>query len=215
MTPASSGLPPCARLALLLVGLAALVMAPVAGRASGGERPAVSTPEKGLTVRARYVYFTVQGRNAQELRADLERQLPVNSAGQRLDAWASWKVNWRYTYLETPRRCAVEAATVTVQLSFRLPRWQQPADVPPALVARWAHYVQALRLHADGHANNGVRTGRSILQRLRRLPPARTCKQLEKSANTIGAQETARGNAWDRAYDIRTRYGATQGAVFP
>ncbi|MGZ4462318.1 MAG: DUF922 domain-containing protein [Gaiellaceae bacterium] len=201
--------------ALLAAGVLLAATLPSASSAASGDRPPVVSPEEGLSVSARYVYYAVHGRTADELRADLDTSRARAENGERHDALSGWYVRWHSLLSTRAQGCSIAQADVSVELTYRLPRWLHPSGVSPDLVGSWKRYLRALRVHEEGHAENGVRTGSRVLHGLRALPPTPSCKRLENRANGMVANEVARGNSWDIAYDRRTGDGAAQGAVFP
>ncbi|MGZ4359513.1 MAG: DUF922 domain-containing protein [Gaiellaceae bacterium] len=134
---------------------------------------------------------------------------------ERHGALSGWYGRWHSLLSTRAQGCSIAQADVSVELTYRLPRWLHPSGVSPGLVGSWKRYLRALRVHEEGHAENGVRTGSRVLHGLRALPPTPSCKRLENRANGMVANEVARGNSWDIAYDRRTGDGAAQGAVFP
>jgi predicted secreted Zn-dependent protease len=206
------------RLRLLLPLLVALLLAGAiacgAARAFS-ERPPVSHPSPGLTVKAHYRYYPISGRTAAELRAQMDRLGPLDSYGDRYDALTSWWISWRFRYGASGSRCRIAGVSAQVKLAFVFPRWQKPAGARAALVRKWRRYLDALNLHEQGHASNALGAARRIMSAIRSLGPESSCDILGGHANDIGHHEVALANAADLAYDKKTDHGASQGARFP
>ena len=199
------------------LGTAALLVVLLATGASATakSRPPLASPEAGLKVLARYHFYVVHGSTAAAIRADLDRRGLVDPSGGRYDARTDWYVRWQYGELATSRGCKVTHPTTNVRIDYHLPRWVPPPHPNPTLVRRWNRYTTALGVHEEGHAVNGLRTGRDILHLLARFSTTSGCGTLGDRANNAASREIAAGNARDVAYDRRTDHGATQGARFP
>lgn len=201
----------CFVLTLLLPCLSACGSLAAAQVAPGA---AVTQAAKGeLSITEIVQTYEVSGDTPQAVRADMNNKRPTDQFGQRFDAYTGWRVNWRMTYDETPERCAVKDADVTVTLTITVP--QLSADAPEAVRARFDAYRTALLVHERGHADTGRDAGSEIAAGIIRLPPQSTCEAMGKAVRDFGAEIIKQGNQRDLDLDRDTRHGATQGAIFP
>jgi len=161
------------------------------------------------------VYYAITGATASQLRQQMNQLGPASqTSGQRFDARTDWYVRWNYQYLSQGNRCQLTAIRVRADASVILPRWKQPANAAKGLVDRWNHYIKALRLHEDGHTNNGIAASRAVLQVLKQFPAKSSCSELGVAANEAAQGIIRQYSQRDLDYDRKTRHGITQGAVF-
>ncbi len=184
---------------LVLIALALMVcVAPAA--ATAGEPITASVPHATMT------YYSIAGRTAGQLRAQLDARGPRDGAGARFDAVTRWRYHWSWPGYGSAS-CRLGGAKVSVAISTAFPRWTPPRGADLILVGIWRRYVRALARHESGHARVAWTHRVAVLRAIRRA----TCATAEAAAQrqlTI----VARLNA---SYDASTRHGATQGALFP
>ncbi len=161
------------------------------------------------------VYYPINGATAGQLRQQMNQLGPLSqTSGQRFDGRTDWYVRWNYQYFSQGTSCQLTAIRVRADVSLTLPQWKQPANAANGLVNRWNQYIKALRLHEDGHKDNGIATSREILQLLKRFPAKGSCSELGAAANQAAQGIISQYNQRDLDYDRKTRHGVTQGAVF-
>lgn len=178
------------------------------------QSPALS--ESHLPIDVHYRFYPVAGTTAAELRSQMIQQSPVRAAeGHTFDALTNWSVHWNFNFNRTGKTCAARSIRTHVDILFTLPQWKKPQYASPQLQAEWDYYMQALKLHEEGHKKNGVDAAQSVMQALRQLPDYPDCRQLEKAAKETADRVIAAHNQRDVEYDRATGHGRTQGAVFP
>lgn len=158
-------------------------------------------------------HYDVTGSTAQAIRASLNRLGPAADDGKRFDAMTQWSVHYRWRYESTRQQCTVTTFSTTLDIRMLLPRWATPSR-GPTLMVRWTTYMRALRRHEDGHADYGRRAAEAIRAMARTLRPAPTCEELDAAIRARADEIIDRKAREEEAYDVRTRHGATQGAVF-
>lgn len=136
-----------------------------------------------------------------------------------------WRLDWRYGYgpieqssirpgsAQEPR---CETRDVELRLTFTqtVPEWVPPEDADPALQARWREFMDAIRLHGEGHRDVAMDAVREISTRLRDLE-TEDCAFMQREARALVDRILERHTEADRAYHDRTEGGRTQGAVWP
>ncbi|MHB8059718.1 MAG: DUF922 domain-containing Zn-dependent protease [Gaiellaceae bacterium] len=197
-----------------VLSLSLLLLLP--SSAAALRRSSISHPQPGLTVETSTARYTIHGRTAAALRAQMNRLGPLDKlSGRRYDGYAHWNFYWNIRHRLASGKCRITRADVLIELKYTLPRWQRPAGVSTALVGHWTRYLGALRRHENGHGTLATRAGRKMAEKLRLLDPRASCSGLEAAADRAGEQGVARLNKAEAAYDVRTNHGATQGARFP
>jgi predicted secreted Zn-dependent protease len=161
------------------------------------------------------VYYPINGATAGQLRQQMNQLGPISqTSGQRFDARTDWYVRWNYQYFSQGNRCKLTAIRVRADVSIILPQWKQSANAAKGLVDRWNQYIKALRLHEDGHKDNGIATSREVLQLLKQFPAKSSCSELGAAANKAAQSIISQYSQRDLDYDRKTQHGVTQGAVF-
>jgi predicted secreted Zn-dependent protease len=192
---------------------AALASAPSGSPASPtpGNLPIAS----GFNEETVFVYYTITGRTATELRAQMERLGPGGTGAGHYDATAQWDLNWAYRGLPGPYGCAIDSIGVRAKITLTLPQWEPPADVPAALHERWQVFLAALLVHEEGHRQIAIAHGRELVNVLQALPPTPTCDGLKPAVDAAAKGVLDRLARADAEYDRRTRHGLSQGTRFP
>jgi predicted secreted Zn-dependent protease len=178
------------------------------------ERAAVVLPPSVWPQDTTIHWYDIDGDDEPQLRALLDARGPLDSEGNRHDAYTSWYVKWHFPLAQTDEGCTTGPVTTTVRSDITLPRWRAPAGDSP-LVKKWRKYLDALSEHESGHREIGFNAAAEITDVLPRLPPQPTCDEAVASANALALQVLEQHRKRDAEYDSETRHGATQGAVFP
>lgn len=156
-------------------------------------------------------YYTIRGSTARELRADMNRLGPSNDAGVRNDGYTHWDIQWRYAYDRTVGGCTAGNFRVTLQARMTLPRWDPPAGVPQALIARWKRFADALRVHEDGHYELAVAAADEVRRVLHTNRTGDDCGRLGKRLDAAAAAVLADLRLRQARYDRDTDSGRKQG----
>jgi predicted secreted Zn-dependent protease len=157
-------------------------------------------------------YYDVHGRTFEELHADMRRLGPKVDGNSFVGETRS-PMRWSWRTQSTDRvSCSIREVTLTVNAEITLPRWTPPPDTEPGLVTEWNRFIAALEVHEAGHKDISAKAGREIVDRLRGL--SGLCSQISARANDITRVIVDRASAEQKAYDVATRHGLTQGTSF-
>lgn len=126
-------------------------------------------------------------------------------------AFTDWEVRWTYSCKVSPAGWIVGDLAVVVDATVTLPIWTQPRSASADVVGAWRRYVSALEVHEEGHTRLATLAGWAVDRSLRRLSPAPTPTQIEALAARTGADVLDGFRKLERAYDQKTKHGATQG----
>jgi predicted secreted Zn-dependent protease len=99
-------------------------------------------------------------------------------------ARTKWEVTWRYGLAQIPGGCRITAVTTSVHVTYRMPRWTNPADGSPELREKWDTFVKALQKHEDGHKDHGIQAAQEVEAAITQLRPLRSCNDIRKAADT-------------------------------
>ena len=179
------------------------------------EAHAPETPAPGLSVEEHVDTYAVDGTDAQELGAQLDRLGPFDPVLRRhVAAKTKDDIHWSFKTKPMAGGCAVDAAQVAVSVRQDFPEWQTPEGAGTALAAEWRRFMAALKAHEDGHKEIALKTALAILEALKGLSPQPDCRAVDQAAAVSAEAWFAREKQQNLDYDKETRHGATQGAVF-
>lgn len=171
-------------------------------------------PDPRVTVIDEYRPYRIEGATKQELVAAMAELGPeMEGSDERARARAMWRPTWNVT-VDGAVPCTVMSAMVTIEVIIELPEWTPPPDADAGIVDEWERYVGLVRFHEEGHRTIAIRAGGRIADALEALPPADTCDALFQTVDTTGQAVFDEARAQQRAYDVATDHGATQGAAF-
>jgi predicted secreted Zn-dependent protease len=157
-------------------------------------------------------YYDIDGSSAGALRDQINRLGPKDESGKSRDALTVWSIEWSYAATSRPDGCVLRDVKVTLSVAVTLPRWKPPATATPEVVKSWQAYLRAVRLHEAGHRAIAERNAREVMAALTPLRGA-NCDLLSSDATRTAEQIVADGRARNRAYDVETKHGQTQGVV--
>ena len=184
----------------------------LAGLAVASAAPSVPAEVRHTAERT---YYDVVGDSAEALRAQIEALRPRGEDGGRYDASTRWKLRWRYLYREQRDGCRRTSFRTYLTTTIHLPRWQAPSDAAPDLVQRWDAYVAALDRHERRHEALAIEAAEAVERRVGAIDRAADCKTLEAEVNAAGEAVVEDYKARQRAYDVETGHGRTEGVRFP
>lgn len=162
-----------------------------------------------------YVNYKITGDSANGLRQQMSMLGPSDIASEHFDASTHWYIQWQYQYQMAADKCYLTKVDVKLDISYRFPEWVDYAVAHDDLKNHWDTYMQNLKTHEKGHAENGIAAAFSIEQALKQLPAMQSCEALANTADNIAYQTIAKHNTIDINYENETNHGVTQGATFP
>ncbi len=211
----------------MMKGICALfLLMAVCGAASAGEPASVADAQRvsAMTmasrtvqpvIREEYKYYEVCGCCEKDLKNDLKKKCIQWDDGKKYDSVTNWKMKWDYGHNEASGTCAVDSFTVTVNITFQVPKWVRTDDAPQPLVDKWNRYLENLMTHEKGHRDRTVEAANELTRAVAALPPARTCSELDREVQILGRAQADKLLQDQKDYDAATNHGAGQGAVFP
>ncbi len=166
-------------------------------------------------VNEKYVYYDVCGLCENDIQCDLKKKCIKWTDGEKYDSVTSWKIKWDYGRNRVAGACSAEAFTVTVDIVFRLPRWERTKDAPRALADKWDTYMKNLMTHENGHRDLAVAAATDLTRDVVELAPAQTCDELDRRIDDLSRIRMEKLDEAQKEYDVKTDHGRKQGAVFP
>lgn len=166
-------------------------------------------------VKEKYEYYEVCGCCETDINSDLKQKCIKWTDGNKYDSVTNWKLKWDYSHSSAAGACAPDSFTVTVDITFQLPKWVRTADAPQSLADKWDRYIKKLLAHEQGHRDIAVEAANELTRSVGDLPPSRTCAELDRSVQAMSHERMNKLIDDQKRYDTVTNHGRTQGAVFP
>ncbi len=126
-------------------------------------------------------------------------------------AYARWNTSWQFRWKETATSCDVMSGSAELTATITYPKWRQPADADPVVVARWERFIENLTTHELGHITIALQGADAIDEVLDAGFSAPTCEQVERRANRAASRLHERYNRLNDQYDEETGHGLMQG----
>lgn len=158
--------------------------------------------------------YDIQGTTASEMREQMNLLGPMEALSH-YDAFTHWTVNWHFKYLEETPVCRITQATVTADIQHVYPHWSNYQSASKLLQMRWDEYLNRLKAHEENHSSHAKSAAYEVENSLLSLPPDRSCQQLAINANNLAQKILSEHTSLDHQYDITTRHGQNEGAIFP
>jgi len=178
--------------------------------ASGGE----VSPDSEVQVSESVIRtFDVSGTTAEELNASVRANGPVASDGKRRWGTTRWNLGWKDYHVIDGGTCRIDTFTVTLDTTMNLPNWTDRNAAPYGLKSKWDRFAERLRVHEDGHRQNGIRAANEFANNLRTLTPAQDCAALERDISVLFERIKSEYRFIDEGYDRATNHGRSQGAT--
>lgn len=191
---------PAKKLQLLIVFFATLLVSPL------------SLAEPKITTSFKYYKIKLHSVNSRsEISRVLSRASPIVTDGKSYRGRANWNVSWRYRRRYRNNYCYIEDISTTVNLVYTMPK---AITLPKSknLLDSYSSYYKALLLHEEGHGEIAVKGATAIEVQLGKMKRKGNCSKISKAANAKAHEILRIYKAANRAYDLRTEHGRTQGA---
>jgi predicted secreted Zn-dependent protease len=168
-----------------------------------------STAAAALAIDNRERHYAITGSSVAEL-ADAMRRLGPRESGTPADALTEWDLESSYREGTTPGNCALREVRVRLTVTVTLPRWDPPGDAPARLIASWRRFLEHVTIHEAGHRAIAEQSAHDLAAALTALR-GRVCDDVFDEAGRTATRVVERGRAKNRAYDVETAHGQTQG----
>jgi len=160
-------------------------------------------------------YYEIRGSSEKDLRNQMCQHGCTWDDGRKYDSVTSWYWTWVYDNDHAVQACSTDNFSVTLEITFRFPKWVRTNEAPQPLVDKWERYMKNLTLHELGHRDRVVDAAAELTGAVARLPHTLSCADRDQQVRALSSEIMAQLNAAQQEYDEDTSHGATQGALFP
>lgn len=159
-------------------------------------------PAHSASLSKTYSYFSIGGRNLDEIQTELDRRGPkLNSTGRRHPGATEMEFNTRIQYGESKGRCRVINAEVRVDAKVILPRWRarRRSDQDTQLI--WDTLAADIKRHEESHVVIAKNHARELENALKKLYPERSCEVTAAKAKSTTDRIMAKHDAAQAKFD--------------
>lgn len=157
------------------------------------------------------IYFRVYGREPKAIQQQIWRCSPP-TGHRHLHAISQSRLDISYRQLQIPLSDTCKLANVKVGLRTitTLPTWQADQWTPATTRQAMERFLSGITTHEAGHAQIDLQYAEYLLSRLRQVNTP--CASLISEVQLIANQVQAELRAAQQNYELKTNYGAKQGA---
>jgi predicted secreted Zn-dependent protease len=169
----------------------------------------VFQPVRAETITTKtFAYFSVGGRTAAELDAELSKRGPVmKRSGSRHPGATRIKWGGSVTYVRRGSRCAVGEAKVTLSTQIILPRWKNRKRATPSLALIWDTLSSDIKRHEEQHVAIAQSHARELERKLMRLGRQKNCAIAAEKAKAVADKVLDKHDKAQAAFDRQESAG--------
>lgn len=157
------------------------------------------------------IYFRVYGREPKAIQQQIWRCSPPTGHRQ-LHAISQSRLDISYGQWQVPLSdtCKLTNVKVGLRTLTTLPTWQADQWTPVTTRQAMERFLSGIAVHEAGHAQIDLQYAQHLLSRLRQV--SAPCASLISEVQLITNQVQAELRAAQQNYELKTNYGANQGA---
>jgi predicted secreted Zn-dependent protease len=156
--------------------------------------------------------YAVGGSSISEVIASIRSRMVGGFAG-----YASVNIYYEYqTDTSLFGDCKVKKMKITTKPSINVPEWKSSGSFEASMLPNWLRYINALRVHEEGHIEIGLATASSFASKFAypNKVQASNCRELDTLIRQVFDSEMAINKQENLTYDKVTSHGKTQGTDF-
>ena len=135
--------------------------------------PATAQTALTLEITAGTEEWPIEGRTEEAMIENIRANSPLRS-DYRFDIQA-----FPYYDQRVGEGCWIAGGSMTAHTIVSQPNWADYARANRSLRRRWDRYIEAVRIHGEGHVEISRQGAEIIAQRLSAIPPQENCAQLQ------------------------------------
>lgn len=146
--------------------------------------------------------YYIRGKTAADFAESMGRKGPY-SRQHRRRAWATATRDLTYQlyYKKSKKQCRIKAIRAKLKITYIMPKLASTRGVSKRERNKWKKMYALLNKHERKHGQYYQQFARKAYNSVRKLRPARTCRQLERNAdrliNKLGEEDKRRNLAFD------------------
>lgn len=151
-------------------------------------------------------HYSIKGKTAPEFAASMSRRGPYSRQhGRRAWATATRDMTYQLFHRKSKGSCRVKAVKVKLKTTYVLPKLASKRGVSKRQRQKWNRMYGLLKKHERTHGTFYKQFGQKVYASLRKMKPARTCRQLDRNAAAIVARLGAEDKRRNVKFDQRDR----------
>lgn len=157
------------------------------------------------------LYFRVYGRDSRTIQQQIWRCSP-DIGHRQLHAISQSRIDLSYGQFQLPLSdtCKLTNVKVGLRTLMTLPTWQADEWTPTATKQAMNRFLSGILVHERGHGQIDRQYAEKLLHRLRAIQAP--CASLISEVQMVANQIQAELRSAQQAYELKTNYGANQGA---
>lgn len=179
-----------------------LAMFLAAGAATAVNAPDGAPAKPRLIVEESTVYYSVRGRNLEELVSQLH--VPDSGElGREAHGLTRSELRIDGELTQTRQGCLMSGYTIQLVVRMDLPRWDQAMPMPRSLAGKWEQINDTIVRHEQQHRQNALDGAVRLLEELSALEPERRCLRTSQAIRSAVQRMEAWRDLHDRLLDGR------------
>lgn len=159
------------------------------------------------------VYYDVNGLTKDEIRTSM-KQAQTGTFLEGHDGATTAQININFKRRQLADKCETVMDKFDVSLTYTYPRLISLPNVSPKIAAEWNRFIDALKIHEEGHAKIEIERAGLMLRELQKIPTYATCEEFDRVWQAKADTFDLETKQIEAAYDRDTQNGKTQGATF-
>jgi predicted secreted Zn-dependent protease len=161
--------------------------------------------------------YDVTGKTVNEISRSLEANAIADphEPGSRYYALTRWQLGGDWSVSSSTRGCEVNAGNVTLAITMTLPALATTNGVSADTLKRYNTFMEKAILHESAHAEIALQGARDYQRAIGNHTPVSNCDALKTRLNDLFRRSFDSIDRANSDYDVKTKHGLTQGAVFP
>lgn len=157
------------------------------------------------------LYFRVYGRDSRTIQQQIWRCSP-DIGHRQLHAISQSRIDLSYGQFQLPLSdtCKLTNVKVGLRTLMTLPTWQADEWTPTATKQAMNRFLSGILVHERGHGQIDRQYAEKLLHRLQAIQAP--CASLLSEVQMVANQVQAELRSAQQAYELKTNYGANQGA---
>lgn len=156
--------------------------------------------------------YDVTGQSLRDVRGQTFVVTPIRVNGKPYAAQCRHVIRWNYKYDSDNDWCMIKSVTVTVNITYTMPRWSGYSSASSDMQEKWNTYYARLTEHEEGHAKL-AKEAASDIDREIGTARRRSCQELRQAVNEIGTGILKRLDDANEEFDAGTKHGHLQDAI--